>query len=138
MRFVFADAGYWIAVLDTDDVLHHIAQEMSDTLRGVRILTTDMVLVEVASHFAGFGPGSRQAVAALLRDIGQSEDVEVVPQTRALFDAALDYYARFADKQWSLVDCASFLVMGERGIVDALAHDHHFQQAGFRALLRQP
>jgi predicted nucleic acid-binding protein len=28
--------------------------------------------------------------------------------------------------------------MEERGITEALTADHHFEQAGFRALLRQP
>jgi predicted nucleic acid-binding protein len=41
-----------------------------------------------------------------------------------------------ADKEWSLTDCASFKIMKARGITEALAHDHHFEQAGFTALLR--
>ncbi|MFM5956954.1 MAG: PIN domain-containing protein, partial [Dolichospermum sp.] len=40
------------------------------------------------------------------------------------------------DKEWGLVDCISFIVMQDRGITDALTADTHFQQAGFRALLR--
>jgi len=30
------------------------------------------------------------------------------------------------------------VVMRERGITEALVADHHFEQAGFRALLREP
>lgn len=136
MRFVFADAGYWIAVLDTDDVLHQRALDVSEDLGAIRIITTDMVLAEVASHFAAYGPSYRRAVTLLIEDITQAEDAEVVPQTHAQFDTALAYYARYADKEWSLVDCASFLAMAERGIYEALAYDHHFQQAGIRPLLR--
>ncbi len=40
------------------------------------------------------------------------------------------------DKDWSLTDCISFVVMEEHGITDALTGDHHFEQAGFRALLK--
>lgn len=36
---------------------------------------------------------------------------------------------------WSLVDCASFVLMEDRQITAALTSDHHFVQAGFRALL---
>jgi predicted nucleic acid-binding protein len=31
----------------------------------------------------------------------------------------------------------SFLVMQDRGLIEALTTDAHFQQAGFRALLRE-
>ena len=40
------------------------------------------------------------------------------------------------DKAWSLTDCVSFVVMRERGIAAALMGDRHFEQAGFRAMLR--
>ncbi|HZC79944.1 MAG TPA: hypothetical protein VE258_19470, partial [Ktedonobacterales bacterium] len=35
------------------------------------------------------------------------------------------------DKQWSLVDASSFVLMRQRGITEALTTDHHFEQAGF-------
>ena len=37
-----------------------------------------------------------------------------------------------------MTDCVSFVVMHERGLIEALTMDQHFQQAGFRALLREP
>jgi len=40
------------------------------------------------------------------------------------------------DQSWSLTDCASCLIMREQGIQEALAHDKHFEQMGFKALLR--
>ncbi len=43
--------------------------------------------------------------------------------------------AVLADKEWSLTDCISFVVMEERGLIGALTSDHHFEQAGFSVLL---
>jgi predicted nucleic acid-binding protein len=63
--------------------------------------------------------------------------VEIEPASRALFDAGWKLYCERPDKDWSLTDCISFVVMHDRGIVDALTGDHHFEQAGFCALLRQ-
>jgi predicted nucleic acid-binding protein len=50
--------------------------------------------------------------------------------------AAWQLLARRPDKAWSLVDCASFIIMQERAITDALTTDHHFEQAGFTQLLK--
>jgi predicted nucleic acid-binding protein len=52
-----------------------------------------------------------------------------------LFDMAFTLYGNRPDKSWSLTDCASFVVMRERGLTEALTTDEHFRQAGFRALL---
>jgi len=60
----------------------------------------------------------------------------VIPQTSIQFREALSFYRQHKDKAWSLTDCASFITMREAGLTEALTHDHHFEQAGFKALLR--
>ena len=45
-------------------------------------------------------------------------------------------YAERPDKDWSLTDCISFVVMREMDISEALTGDRHFEQAGFTVLLR--
>ncbi len=56
----------------------------------------------------------------------------------ALSSSTDDYhlYCQRNDKNWGIVDCISFIVMEEGRITEALTTDIHFQQAGFRALLR--
>jgi hypothetical protein len=61
--------------------------------------------------------------------------ITVVPQTAEQFAGALELYKKADDKEWSLTDCASFLIMEERGIRSALTRDRHFAQAGFETLL---
>jgi len=57
-------------------------------------------------------------------------------RTNQRFEQALELFRNRPDKQWGLVDCVSFIVMQERGLTEALTTDEHYEQAGFRALLR--
>jgi len=97
------------------------------------IVTTAWVLTEAADALAA--AAQRGAFLALLKSLRADPTLTILPPTQDLFDRGLDLYARRLDKDWSLTDCISFFVMEERGIADALTGDHHFEQAGFRALL---
>ena len=134
MRVVFADTGYWVAVLYPQDHLHQRARAVSATLGQVRLRTTEMVLSELLAALSR-PPARRYAIDGVDR-IRDNPNVEVIPQTSLQFARAYDLYRGRQDKGWSLADCASFEVMLARGIKEALAHDVHFEQAGFVALLR--
>lgn len=99
------------------------------------IVTSDMVLTEVLNMFSGRGSHLREAARAIQEILGDRR-VEVIPQTPQLFRDALNLYQSRADKEWSLTDCASFMIMKRRGIEEALTDDHHFTQSGFKALLK--
>ena len=136
MGVVFADAGYWIALWNPRDSLHTTTLAVADGLGETPIVTTQMVLTEALDAMAGMGEFRRQLAVRMIRDLENDPSVEIVPQSDAQFQAALERYASRSDQTWSLTDCASFLVMEERGITEALAHDRDFVQAGFVALMR--
>ena len=136
MREVFGDAGYWIAVADIDDALHQAAIGLSRTLKGVLVVTHELVLVELLDHFSGYGPVYRAKALQVVERILNGPDTFVAELSGYRFEQALRRYGRYADKEWGLTDCYSFTLMEERGISEALAYDHHFMQAGFRPLLR--
>ena len=136
MPEVFADTGYWIALLNDRDSLHIKARELSERFSAVTIVTTEMVLTELLNHASGGGRQTRRLTAEAVRDWMADATIEVVPQTSVLFRAALERYLTRLDHSWSVVDCASFIVMETRQIQEALAFDRHFEQAGFTALLR--
>jgi predicted nucleic acid-binding protein len=136
MRIVFADTGYWIALLDPQDTLHHNAVSLSISIAQAKIYTSEMVLTEVLNHSSKRGTFLKQAVVALIQSTQKSPAIEITPQTSELFHAALELYSQRPDQSWSHTDCASFCIMQQRSIQEALAYDHHFEQAGFVALLR--
>lgn len=136
MNGVFADTGYWIALFNPRDQLHAKAVTASQVLQGRQIVTSQMVLTEFLNHYAALGQPFCQRAVQVVRSFQSNVNVEIVPQTDGQFAAALTLYAQRPDKEWGITDCASFLITQERGIVEALAHDDHFQQAGFTPLLR--
>jgi len=71
-----------------------------------------------------------------MRFLERDEDVEIVGDEGELYERGLRLYEERPDKEWSLTDCISFVVMQRKRIKEALTGDHHFEQAGFVALLK--
>lgn len=71
-----------------------------------------------------------------IESLQKSPFVELIHVDSALDSEAWELLRNREDKEWSLVDCASFVVMDHRGILEALTSDHHFEQAGFVRLLK--
>ena len=132
MNRVFADAFYFVALLNRADQYHTKAAAAATQLRG-EIVTTEWVLAEVADALAD--SASRRSVAPFLRDLAKDPKVTIVKAGSDWFERGLQLYEQRPDKDWPLTDCISFAVMTEE-VNDALTGDHHFAQAGFKALLR--
>jgi predicted nucleic acid-binding protein len=133
MKFIFADTFNFIALLSPNDQRHGRAEQLARELK-VRYLTTDWIMTEVADALSR-GRVRRQ-VAPLIRRLRESPVWEVVPFSRDQFDAALEFHSQHEDKEWTLTDCTSFVVMRDHGITEALTGNRHFEQAGFTALLK--
>lgn len=72
-----------------------------------------------------------------LRSINSDKRIRIVEISEELYESSVDLFESRMDKEWGLVDCLSFIVMAEHKVRVALTSDHHFVQAGFRALLRE-
>jgi predicted nucleic acid-binding protein len=133
MTTVFADSYYYLAMVSDRDEGHTKAMEFMTSYRG-RLITTEWVLTEV-----GDGLSRRNDRAAFLEVLGivqTDEQTTVVEATHQLFARGVEMFANRPDKDWSLTDCISFSVMNDDRIREALTGDHHFEQAGFVALLK--
>jgi predicted nucleic acid-binding protein len=131
---LFADTFYWVALLNPRDAFHARVTSFAGGLGWARLVTTDEVLTEVLNWFSCFGPRWRGEAATLVHDLRNDPDVDVLPQTRADFDAALALYEARPDKEYSLTDCRSMLALRGLGVTEVLTHDHHFTQEGFTIL----
>ena len=133
-RLLFADTFYWVALLNPGDAFHARVTSFGSSLGAARLVMTDEVLTEVLNWFARAGPYWRAQAACLIHDLRSDPDVDVLPQTRADFDAALALYEARPDKEYSLTDCRSMLAMRSLGLTEVLTNDHHFTQEGFTIL----
>ena len=137
MTKVFADTSYWIAILVPQDGLHDKAMRLSSELpQPVQFITTEMVLAELLNALANYGASLRAAATDLVQKLRSHPDTTIINQTHSQFEDAIGFYISRADKKWGLTDCASHQVMRNRELNIALTEDHHFEQMGFRALLR--
>ncbi len=134
MKPIFADTSYFVAMCGPNDSYHARAVELNASLIA-KITTTEYVIVETGGLL--LRPEDRPAYVNLVRDLESDPGVQIIPASHALFRSGFDLFARRLDREWSLVDCLSFVVMKQRRLIDALTADHHFEQAGFRALLRE-
>ena len=135
MNGVFADAFYYIALINPADQYHAAVVRITRTLRRP-VFTTTWVFLEVADALCR--PGLRGLTHQSLVRIAADREVRVIPANEAWYAKGMALYGARADKAWSLTDCISFAVLTELGLAEALTGDHHFEQAGFRAMLRVP
>jgi predicted nucleic acid-binding protein len=129
---VFADTSALYALLVATDANHAAAAQVFHRL--VRdqssLLTTSYVLVELYALL-----GRRlglHVVAAFRSDFAPL--LEVVWVEAATHERALDLLIARADRELSLVDAVSFVVLREQQVESVFAYDRHFGREGFSLL----
>lgn len=132
MNSLFADTSFFIAFLNPDDFDHVAAYGYMANHEG-QIITTDWVLTELGNYLSR--RRNRTRFQPFISDFAADPRIIIDPATHESFEQAIDLYGARPDKNWSMTDCLSFLVMNRRQLTQALTSDHHFEQAGFTILL---
>lgn len=134
---IFLDTSFLYPLFNVEDDDHRRVREVLETYRGQRLidllLTTPQVIFETITlirvghgehrpdartrHRQAAYAGERLLSGNLTRIYRPGEDEE---------RAAFDYFKRYADKVYSMVDCLSFVVMEKHGIREAFAVDEDF------------
>ena len=132
---LFADTVFWFGLARNRDQHRARAKAWKAWLdaEGARLVTTEAVLWEWLNAAADVQ--TRQAAVAGYLECQQELRLTIAPFTKERISKAVTLYEARHDKEWSLTDCLSFIVMEEMHLGCALTTDHHFEQAGFRALL---
>jgi uncharacterized protein len=130
---VFLDTFALIAWINSKDVAHPLVTSFLKSFSG-RIVTTEWVLIEFADAFSM--TRSKPLAIEAIKRIRRLPMFEVVGLDPSILQSGFDLYESRLDKDWSLTDCISFTRMTSKALTDALTADHHFEQAGFRALFK--
>jgi predicted nucleic acid-binding protein len=134
MRGLFIDTSGWVASVNRGDLFHAATTRAFDgwLKQGGLLVTTDYVLDETLTHMRmRFG---LEVAQAWWEKAEQSTRLrwEWVGMARA--EKAREMFFHHCDKDYSLTDCTSFVVMKELKLKQALTTDKHFAQAGFQVL----
>lgn len=133
----FIDTSFALALASPKDALHSKAKRVAGEIKSgdIELVTSQAVLLEIGNSLSK--SGLRAFCIKFLEDLDADPHTTIISLSDELFERAFEMFSNRDDKEWGLVDCISFIVMHDYGIVLALTGDEHFVQAGFRALLRE-
>ncbi len=130
---VFVDTSGWAYYLDRQDPLHSVVVTLvrHAVTQRRQLVTTNYIITELVALLSSRYHMPRQQVIMAINVIKTDASVEVVHIEREMDDEAWVLLEARLDKEWSLVDASSFIVMKRFGMTEALTTDRHFTQAGF-------
>jgi len=135
---IFVDTAGWGHLIDATQTHHKLAADIYRAARqwGRKLITTNYIIAELIALLDSPLHIPRSTAIAFIESLKSSPYIEVVHVDATLDEEAWELIKKRHDKHWSLVDCASFVVMERLGITEALTSDQHFEQAGFIRLLK--
>ncbi len=135
MPTVLVDTAAWIALVNTRDELHNRAEQTMADLRrrNVALITTEFVLLEVSNALCT--SAWREKGVKLIDGLRSLANLQIVAADTTLLAEGWQVYRSRLDKEWSLTDCTSIIVLQRERIDQVFTSDHHFEQAGFLKLL---
>ena len=112
---IFVDTGDFLALALPRDEWNAAARKWAKRSKQHKynLVTTHAVLTEVGAAFAR--TPLRQLAQTILQAAQHDPALEVLPFDAALYERALALFVAHPDKNWSMTDCASFVVMMDRG-----------------------
>lgn len=132
-RWVFLDSAGFLALVNPYDTYHQAAREIWSRLTKERwrTFTTNFVVAETHALFLT-RLGLTDATA-FLRQMDQSSTT-VLRVSQRDEERARQLIYHYSDKDFSLTDATSFVVMERLGISVAFTFDRHFAQYGLTVL----
>jgi predicted nucleic acid-binding protein len=138
MLEIFVDTSGWGNLVDSSQPYYPLMVQLYHKAKQEkrRLITSNYVIIEVVALLTSPLKFPRSKIISFVEGIKQSPYVNIIHIDKEKDNSAWLLLTSRQDKEWSLVDCSSFIIMNERGILEALTNDVHFEQAGFVRLLK--
>lgn len=130
---LFVDTSGWAYYIDKLDALHPLVIKHVHSVLAKKqsLVTTNYIIAELVALLSSRYHLSRNRLVEIINSLKREQSIKIVHIGQDIDDEAWRLLETRLDKEWSLVDASSFVVMKQRGITHALTSDHHFMQAGF-------
>ncbi len=127
---IFVDTSFLFPLFCANDPDHDRVREVLETYRGRRtrdlFLTTNYVVAETVTLIRMTPPRSHAAAVKAGEHLYDETLASLHWATVEEEREAFSYFKKYQDKEYSFVDCLSFVVMDKLGITEALAVDADF------------
>lgn len=136
MEKVFVDTSAWIAFLDSDDNYHEkVNNFVRASIGKTKLITSDYVIYETITYL-NCSLKSPDLAKDFYLNIMNTSGVEIITITSQNAEKSLeDYLFKYVDKNLSVVDATSFLIMKKFNVEYVLSLDKHFRQVGFSSVV---
>jgi predicted nucleic acid-binding protein len=133
----FIDTSGWANLFIKTEPHHQQAVQWFTQAREQNYLmvTTNYIVLELVALLNSPLRVPRPQIFQYIDAIYSARYLQLVRVDQQIENAAWELLKKRLDKNWSLVDATSFMIMQQLGITNALTSDHHFDQAGFIRLL---
>ncbi|MGD8244775.1 MAG: PIN domain-containing protein [Anaerolineae bacterium] len=135
-RLVLADSSALFAMVDSRDRHAPAARTFLLESQDASYLVPDTVFCEAMTLIkARLGAVTAVEVGSRIQASTRFRLQHVEPADHR---ATWEIFARYADKDWSYVDCSVLALAQRMKILEVFAFDHHFDQMGGLGLTRVP
>jgi predicted nucleic acid-binding protein len=133
-RTALIDTGAFYALVDPTDANNAAAKRIAQRLavEKWRLYTTNFIRAE--AHALILNRLSHRAADSFLAELRQSPGTTIIRISADDESRALEIIARYKDKDFSLTDAISFVVMERLGMSHAFTFDRNFTQYGLITL----
>ena len=137
MKTIFVDTSALIAVGNMRDSFHSQAVRVKNELKqfGRNFITTNAILLEFGNAFSQIN--LRPTAVKMIEAVRCSSKWKCVSIDETLLERGFQKFKQINDKEWGLVDCISMIVSKDNEVTEIFTTDHHFEQAGFKILLKK-